>query len=171
MSAERRTTAKSLAALNPGRWWVPVGLVTALALLLTGLVLPVMRVQKLIFWNDEYTILTGVRALWIDGQGFLAVVIALFSVLFPILKLGGLLGIWLTPMEAPRRGRLLFWVDVLGRWSMLDVFVVAVTVVMMSSKAALDATPRAGLYVFAAGVGLSMVITMSMEQMGRGRRD
>lgn len=169
MSAQR--PAESLAVLNPGRWWVPSGLVVAMLLLVAGLVLPVMRVQKLVFWKDDYSILTGVKALWDDGQWFLAVVIALFSVTFPILKLAGLLGVWFSPMRRDQRGRLLFWVDVLGRWSMLDVFVVAVTIVVMSSKAALDATPRAGLYVFAAGVGLSMVLTMAMEQMGRGRRE
>jgi hypothetical protein len=47
------------------------------------------------------------------------------------------------------------------------MFVVAVTIVLASSKAALDASPRAGLYVFTAAVVLWMFMTLELERLAR----
>lgn len=159
----------SLATSNPGRWWVPAGLAGSLALLVAGMFLPVMRVKTLVYWTDDFTILSGVRALWEKEHQFLAAIIVVFSVVFPIAKLAGLLGVWFAPMEGAARTRAVRVIDLLGRWSMLDVFVVAVTVVLASSKAALDASPRVGLYVFAAGVAASMLMTLAVERAGATR--
>lgn len=160
----------SLATSNPGRWWVPAGLAGSLALLVAGMFLPVMRVKTLVYWTDDFTILSGVRALWEKEHQFLAAIIVVFSVVFPIAKLAGLLGVWFAPMEGAARTRAVRVIDLLGRWSMLDVFVVAVTVVLASSKAALDASPRVGLYVFAAGVAASMLMTLAVERAGSNAR-
>lgn len=157
----------SLASRHPRAWWVPLGIIAAMALLGVGLALPVMRVEKLVFWKDDYSIVTGAMSLWRDGHRFLSCVIVLFSIVFPIVKLLALLGLWLAPMKDERRAAVLRVVDALGKWSMLDVFVVAMMVVLMSSKATLDATPRAGLYVFAGAVAASMVMTVAVKQMSK----
>ncbi len=155
----------ALASRHPRAWWVPTGIVATLALLGVGLALPVMRVGKLVFWEDDYSIVTGAMSLWRDGHRVLSGVIVLFSIVFPIAKLVGLLALCLTPMRDERRTGVLRMVDALGKWSMLDVFVVAVTIVLMASKATLDATPRAGLYVFAGAVAASMVLTVAVKRM------
>ncbi len=154
----------SLASRHPRAWWVPVGIVAAFALLGVGLALPVMRVEKLVFWEDDYSIVTGAMSLWRDGHRFLSCVIVVFSIVFPIVKLAALLALWFTPMRDGRRSAVLRLVDGLGKWSMLDVFVVAVTVVLVSSKATLDATPRAGVYAFTGAVAASMVMTVVVKR-------
>jgi len=161
---------RSLAGLSRGYWWVPLGLLVTLGALGWGLVLPVMRVEKLVFWSEEFSVLSGVRSLWADKQHFLAVVIAVFSVAFPILKLVGLLGVWFWPLREKSRERAVRAIDLLGRWSMLDVFVVAVTVVIASAKTSLDASPGPGLYVFAGAVAASMVMTLVIEACARRAR-
>lgn len=163
-------TRRSLASLHPRRWHVPAGLVVALGLLVTGLLLPVLRIEKLVLWEDDYSIIDGAISLWRNGHWFLSAVILAFSVVFPALKLLGLLGVWFAPLHENRRARIIRLIDLLGRWSMLDVFVVAVTIVLTSSRAALDAQPRAGLYVFTGAVVLSMLITLEMERLAGGRR-
>jgi paraquat-inducible protein A len=162
--------ARSLAGLHPGRWYVPLGLAAALGLLITGLMLPVMRIERLIFWEDYYSIVTGAFSLYNNGHPFLAVILFAFSVVFPNLKLIGLLAVWFVPMGETRRNRFIRWVDVLGRWSMLDVFVVAVMIVLTQSRSFLDAEARAGLYVFSGAVVLSMVMTIAVERVAKGTR-
>lgn len=154
----------SLARACPGRWWVPAGLAGSLALLITGMVLPVMRVETLVFWTNDFTILTGIRVLWEKDHRFLAAIILVFSVVFPLVKSAGLLAVWFFPLPHVQSARAVRFIDLLGRWSMLDVYVVAVTVVLASSKAALDASPRAGLYVFAGGVAASMLMSLAVER-------
>ncbi len=162
--------ARSLAGLHPRRWYIPLGLAAALGLLITGLALPVMRIERLIFWEDDYSIVTGAISLYENGHPFLAVILFAFSVIFPNLKLVGLLAVWFVPMHDARRDRLITWVDVLGRWSMLDVFVVAVMIVLTQSRSFLDAEARAGLYVFSGAVVLSMVMTIAVERVAKRTR-
>lgn len=149
---------------------MPLGLAAALALLIAGLVLPVMRIERLIFWEDYYSIVTGAISLLENGHPLLAIILFAFSVVFPNAKLVGLLGVWFVPLEEARRARIIRWVDILGRWSMLDVFVVAVMIVLTQSKSFLDAEARAGLYVFSAAVALSMVMTLEMERLAKRTR-
>lgn len=163
-------TRRSLAGLHPRKWHVPIGLGAALALLVAGLLLPVLRIEKLVFWEDDYSIIDGALSLWRNGHWILSTIILAFSVVFPAAKLLGLLAVWFTPLHDARRARIIRLIDLLGRWSMLDVFVVAVTIVLTSSRAALDAVPRAGLYVFTGAVVLSMLITLEMERLAGGRR-
>lgn len=161
------TTRRSLASIHPHRWYVPLGLAAALGLLITGLILPVMRIERLIFWEDYYSIVTGAISLFENGHPILAIILFAFSVVFPNVKLVGLLAVWFVPLEEARRNRILRWVDLLGRWSMLDVFVVAVMIVLTQSKSFLDAEARSGLYVFTAAVVLSMVMTLDMERLAK----
>jgi paraquat-inducible protein A len=161
---------RSLAVLHPRRGYVPLGLLAALGLLIAGLVMPVMRIETLIFWEDNYSIVTGAISLWENDHPVLAVILFAFSVVFPNVKLAGLLMVWFWPLAEAARNRILWWVDVLGRWSMLDVFVVAVTVVLTQSKSFLDADARAGLYVFSGAVVLSMLMTLEVERITRKGR-
>ena len=53
----------------------------------------------------------------------------------------------------------LHWIHEYGKWSMLDVFVVAVLVVAVKLGAIADVEMRFGLYAFAASILLTMYIT------------
>jgi paraquat-inducible protein A len=83
-----------------------------------------------------------------------------FSVVLPILKLGVLYRLVSRNEAMQDRGRqLLHWMHLYGKWSMLDVFVVAVLVVAVKLGAIVDVEMRYGLYAFAASVLLTMFIT------------
>ena len=144
-----------------------MGIVTALGLIIAGLSLPVMSIRKLVFWKDDYSIVQGVMSLWDNSHYALAAIIFAFSVVFPNVKLAILGGIWVAPLTEDARRRTLWWMKALGKWSMLDVFVVAVTIVLSSSKGALDARPQIGLYFFTAGVLLSLVVTLWIEHIAK----
>jgi len=157
----------SLLKTYPRRIDVPLGVAAAGALLGVGLALPVMSIKRLVFWNDDYSIIAGVVSLWQEGYFVLAAIIGAFSVVFPALKLGAMLALWFTPLRDDSRRRYLRWLAALGRWSMLDVFVVALTIVLTRANAFADVAPRAGLYVFAGAVVLTTIVSIEMERLAR----
>ncbi len=132
-------------------------LASAMALL-AGWLLPVMTVRTLLVFYDEVSILTGAYRLLESGDIALFLLIVLFTVVLPV---GKLVFAWLAwaylRVDDPRVRRTLAWVEAVGRWSMLDVFVMAILVVVIKLSLISDVEIHAGLYVFAAAVILSMI--------------
>lgn len=157
----------SLRRIHPRRLEVPLALLVTAAALVVGLCLPIMKVEKLIFWEDSYTLVSGSYNLAKEGDWFLAVVLFTFSVLFPAAKLWALGVVWFGPMDAVRRGRWLVVIGHLGKWSMLDVFVVAFLVVLTKSQALGGIAAQPGLYLFSMAVVLSMLVAMRVEHLAK----
>lgn len=132
----------------------------AALLLFMGLISPILTLSKFILVQNTFSVLSGVVELLKEGQIFLFLVIAGFSVVLPILKLRILYSL-VSRSEAIQNKvkRQLHWMHLYGKWSMLDVFVVAVLVVAVKLGAIADVEMRFGLYAFAASVLLTMFIT------------
>jgi paraquat-inducible protein A len=132
----------------------------AALLLLGGLIAPIITLRKFVLVENTFSVLSGVVELLQNGQIFLFLLLTGFSVVLPILKLGVLYRL-VSRNEAKqdRVKRLLHWMHLYGKWSMLDVFVVAVLVVAVKLGALVDVELRYGLYAFAASVLLTMFIT------------
>lgn len=146
-------------------WLVPLLLLTSMTLLLVGLGTPVIRIEKFLFFDDEYSVAGGIAKLFEHGNVVLGGVVLLFSMVFPVLKLAAVAWAWVWPLSAAARRRLLHWTGLLGRWSMLDVFVVAVIVVLLQSSFLARAEPRPGIYVFAAAIVMSMLSALLVEHL------
>src|SRR3546814_12241050 len=88
-----------------------------------------MTVRTLLVFYDEVSILTGALRLLESGDVALFLVIVLFTVVLPVGKLAvaWLAWAWLRVDDARVR-RLLGWIEAIGRWSMLAVFVAAMLV-------------------------------------------
>ena len=132
----------------------------AAILLFVGLVAPIITLSKFVLVQNTFSVLSGVIELFEEGQIFLFLVIAGFSVVIPILKLWILYRL-VSKKEVAREKikKQLHWMHLYGKWSMLDVFVVAVMVVAVKLGAIADVEMRYGLYAFAASVLLTMFIT------------
>jgi paraquat-inducible protein A len=159
---------QSLRVLKSRHWYVPFVILTALGLLIAGWSLPTFKLTKAIFFMSTYSIWAGIMELWKAKLYFLAGLIFFFSMIFPTVKLLGLLAIWFVPLDEKARGKYLNRLELLGRWSMLDVFVVATLIVLIKSKSIVDANASAGIYLFAGAVILSMLITNIIYRMARG---
>ncbi len=148
LAAESRGTDRFLGVL----------LIAAAAALVAGWLLPVMTVRTLLVFYDEVSILTGALRLLESGDVAIFLLIVLFTVVLPVAKL---VFAWLAwsrlRVDDPRVRRALGWVEAVGRWSMLDVFVIAMLVVIIKLSLVSDVSIHAGLYVFIAAVVLSMV--------------
>lgn len=162
---------KSLNALYP--WYTGVlisGLIVVSALLLwMGLEFPVLTIRQM-WTKNTFSILSGIRALQDEGHGGLAALLFFFSIVFPIAKLIALIFIWWVRITDGVRRTTLHWLLVLGKWSMLDVFVIAVIVVAVKMGLFADAFPRKGIYYFGFSVLLSMVATSLIQYLATHRK-
>ena len=150
--------------------WIGLVLVLAAVLLVAGWILPLMTVNRLLVLDDQVSILTSTWLLFREGHYFLFAVIAVFSIVFPALKLITAVFVWYRlDLAKPGLSRTLDLIDGLGRWSMLDVFVVALTVVAVEVSLVTDVALHPGLYCFTAAVVLSMIAVRRMTQRARKR--
>jgi paraquat-inducible protein A len=128
---------------------IPVLLVAALLLFGTGIFFPFFHVTKFWVFDDAVSVVGGIITLFHEGEYFLFTVLTLFTLVFPCVKLGLLAIIWLErDHDLARVRRLHRWVASLGKWSMLDVFVVAILIVAMKSAGVADIHIGIGLYLF-----------------------
>lgn len=148
-----------------GTWLLIAGL-----LLAAGWVLPAMTLRQLIVLSDEVSIMGAILRLLDGGEFALFALVFTFTVVVPSAKLAIAFLVW-RRLAAPRPHleRLLGWVEAFGRWSMLDVFVIALFVVVVKISAFSDVTIHAGLYVFAAAVGLSIVVVRRIARQAASR--
>jgi paraquat-inducible protein A len=130
-------------------------------------VLPILQSARL-SESESDTILSGVVALWADGLWPLAALVFVVSIVIPSLKLITLSLLVLSAHYGwrrflPERTELYRLIEVVGRWSMLDVFVMAllVTLVQLRSVAIIRAGPAA--LAFASVVVLTMLATNSFD--------
>lgn len=120
-----------------------------------GITAPVLTLERFVIARHSYSILGGLAELWRAGHWPLLLLIGAFSLVLPLAKILLLASAWLTPARI--HGQLIGWLDRLGRWAMLDVFVVAVLVASVQLGALAQVELRAGLYAFASCVLLSMI--------------
>jgi len=128
---------------------IPILLVCALLLFLTSVFFPFFNVTKLWVFHDAVSVFSGIITLFDNGEYFLFGVLTLFALVFPLVKLGLLTVIWIERNHDLAQVRSLHkWVENVGRWSMLDVFVVAILIVVTKSAALADIKIGIGLYLF-----------------------
>ena len=106
-----------------------------------------------------YQYLLGIiKSLFEDGSIFLGVIIFLFSVVFPVLKIV-LCTLALMPFlhsSSSSRYTIVKAIGYISKWSMADVFIVAVIIVMFKAKGFnFEFTAQKGLYCYAASALLS----------------
>jgi paraquat-inducible protein A len=142
-------------------------LIAAIVLYIPANVLPVMNTSSL-FGSEKDTILSGVVYLWTSGSWPLAVIVFIASIAVPMLKIIALMFLAAsTQMRSSwspqQRARIYRLVELVGRWSMLDIYVITILVTLVQFKAL--ATIQAGPAAIAFGsvVVLTMFAAMSFD--------
>ena len=130
-------------------------------------VLPVMNTES-IFGSQSDTILSGVVFLWESGSWPLAVIVFVASIMVPLLKMLAMLTVLIAVHLGVRvhcedLSRLYRVLELIGRWSMLDIYVVAILVTLVQIQLLATVTPGKGAAAFGAVVVLTMLATMSFD--------
>lgn len=149
------------------RWWhnrqaAAALALSALTLYVPSILLPLMRLETL-GHKSEASILQGVSSLLADRHYFVGGVVFLFSLVLPPLKLLALLVLSAGWLRGAHQARLHHWVELLGRWGMLDVLVVAVLVAFVKLGDTVQIQPGAGLGLFAACVLCSLLSSLCLH--------
>jgi paraquat-inducible protein A len=148
-------------------WRKPDSIARSWALLLAACllyvpanVLPVMETGSL-FGAQSDTIMSGVIYLWVSGSWPLAALIFFASVMVPLAKILALMFLlvsvqWRWRWAPRQRTQLYRVVEFVGRWSMIDIFVVAILAALVQFQALATIRAGSGAIAFGAVVVLTM---------------
>ncbi len=140
------------------RFLLSLTIVAAAVCLVLGVTLPVIKLSRLYVWTDEHSLASVIWALFQRQEYFLSTILVVFSIIFPTLKLLYLLAAAsLREGQTLVRARTLEHLEWLGKWSMLDVLVLALMIFYVKSSGIADATALPGIYFFTASVVLTML--------------
>ena len=136
---------KRLSRLRNNRFAAVVATV-ALITLTAALTMPFMDMTTL-GQRREFSLLGGIKQLFDDSHYLLAAILFIFSVVFPVAKLVSLLiatsGLVRISIRARRMLHKL--ADLTGKYSILDVLVVAVLIVLIKFRNVAEVHPRVGV--------------------------
>ncbi|ACS85448.1 membrane integrity-associated transporter subunit PqiA [Musicola paradisiaca] len=147
--------------------WTLALLMTSLMLYVPANILPIMVTEAL---GEQLTstIMSGVILLWEMGSYPVALVIFIASIMVPTLKMLALA--WLCwcarghhHHDTERMHRVYEMVEFVGRWSMIDVFVIAVLSSMVRIGRLMSIYPAIGAVLFAAVVILTMFAAITFD--------
>jgi paraquat-inducible protein A len=108
---------------------------------------------------EQNLVASGVLALWRNGMPELAVLVALTSIVFPLLMLSGLLWL-LAPLKlgrrAPGSAAVVRVLNAIGPWTLLGVFLLGALIAFVKLQDLAAVIPGVSLYAFA---GLMLAVT------------
>lgn len=142
-------------------------MIAATALYIPANLLPIMTVVEL-GTVTENTILSGMMTFWRQEAYPIAIVIFTASIVIPLLKIVALTWLCLAASgklhPSPEMlGKIYWFTELLGRWSMVDIFVVGILVALVQLGNYMTITPGLGALAFAGVVVLTMLAAMSFE--------
>jgi paraquat-inducible protein A len=136
-------------------------LLLAMACFVAGIFLPFTSVTKLWLFQNQISVYHGLIILWQAGELFLFLILFVFTICFPFVKLNAMLVLWLYPRVGTEHARNLFhFVSNMGKWSMLDVFVVAILVLTIKSSGVADIRVGDGFFLFFVSVMLTQFASL-----------
>ena len=147
------------------RAWALV--ITAVVLYLPANIFPVMTVVS--FGKGESdTILSGVKALFLGGMWPLALLVFFASVTVPALKILGLMLLLITTQRGSRwrlkdRTTLYRIVESVGRWSMIDIFMLSILAGLVQLGSVATIQPGVGAIAFASVVVITMFAAAAFD--------
>jgi len=143
-------------------------LMVSLACLVVGVSAPLLTLEKMYFFENTISLLTTVKGLYLQKEWFLFYVIAIFSLCIPVIKIASL--VLITNMHFEQGSlldKILQIIETFGKWSMLDVFVVALLLVSVKLGVLAKVDVHYGLYVFASSVLLTMGISLWIHKLSK----
>ena len=124
----------------------------------------------------DFATRNAVKMMWNSGAWPLALLVVSFSVCWVYIKLALMLIVWLAPLSHVAPSRLLFVLDMLGKWSFIDLFVallyqgglsLQLTQILQVGGASIGLHTRKGAYVFVTALVLAIAMTNAMVLLHR----
>lgn len=140
-----------------------VAALAAFAFFWPAILLPILEVER---FGQRYTssILTGTIDLFHEGEWFVGTVVLLFSVVFPLTKIVLLIELSLVGMLKRQHRAITYrMMETLGRWSMMDVLLLAFLVMLVKIGTLVEFHLGPAVLAFVACVALSMFASLCFD--------
>ena len=142
-------------------------LITAAILYIPANLLPIMTINSL-GQGSPSTIMAGVIELVQHGMFPIAAVVFVASILVPTFKLVGIALLLFSvqrrqPLSARQRIIMYRFIEFIGRWSMLDIFVIAILVAVVNFGRIASVEANLGAVAFASVVILTMLAAVTFD--------
>jgi paraquat-inducible protein A len=160
--SERQTESFARRAQGSDKFVLPLLALALIALPFTWF-LPLFRTELLVFLDNEVTVIGAARTLF-KADLLLFAVIVLFGMVVPVAKLAALIYAWaVVPREKGRA-----WIGALAKiskFSMLDIFLIAVTIVGLKGVGLGKVETAYGLYAFACVVLMILALSFWTDRV------
>ncbi len=135
----------------------------ALLLFPAAVCLPILEIERLGYRHTS-GVLGGIVELYQTGSWLVASIVLLFSIVLPLVKLITLLELcWFRYLEHHHRAWAYRAIEFSGRWSMMDVMLLALLVMMIKLVGLVEFHIGPAVFAFAACVVMSMIASMSFD--------
>lgn len=143
-------------------------LMAAYILYIPANMLPIMVTSELFSLPQSDTIMSGIVYLWLNGNWPLALLVFFASIVIPLLKLVALTVLAISVQrksnwQPHQRASLYRFVDLVGRWSMLDIYVATLLVALVQFKSFALVQIGPGAVAFGAVVVLTLLAANSFD--------
>ncbi len=132
--------------------------ISALLLYFPAILLPLLKIEKLGYASED-SLLQGVMTLFSQEYYLVGMVVLLFSIIFPPLKLLALIGLssFFRDLQHKHKALVYHLVEFIGRWGMLDVMLVAILVAFVKLGDLISIQAGSGLIAFTCMVLFSLL--------------
>ena len=148
------------------QWFILILTITSGFFYVLGLTKELFVLEQFFFVDKEVTLLNSIRMLFENDENFLGTIIFAFTIVFPIFKyLLLIFSLFLNQKEAITKVNR--WMSVISKWSMLDVYIVALLLLNMKFDSRLvNMELKEGVVWFSLSV---ILIMLAMLIQGRSR--
>ena len=143
---------------------VLVLITTSLCFNILALTTPFLIIHHVLPLDYEvYSLFGAVGLMWSYKLYIIAVLIIGFSIIFPFVKLSYLFLICFVVKEPKRRFRMISVIEALGKWSMLDIFIVCIILILTNDQYFVSSIPQIGVYYFLLAILISMISSIFVD--------
>jgi paraquat-inducible protein A len=137
--------------------------IAALVLFPAAIFLPILDIEKL-GQHHRSSIVGGIFELFASGNLFVGSIILVFSIVFPLAKILALIELsWLGSLHQKHQAWTYRWMEQIGKWSMMDVMLLALLVMMIKLSALVQFHFGPAVIAFALCVAMSMIAAISFD--------
>lgn len=147
-------------------WLLGIWLIVVISFIL-GISLPIATVEKFWLIKNEFSLLMSLKELAAEPNAqniLLLIIIAVFTFVFPIAKFATML-LQIKYYGQNWQNKMTYFVETLGHFSMVDVFVIALMVLLLKLRVLINVSIHAGFYWFSASIVLSIVLSFAIKKL------
>ena len=139
-------------------WTVPLLVIVSAVALIDSIHATFLRISQFLLISRSYSIYDTIELLQANKHWVLFIIVVGSMVFIPLIRLALLFVIWIIPMKVKRHIQGKMILEAMSRWSMLDVFGIALFLVASEGKDLVKTEIQPGLYTVVIAIGLSYLL-------------